>query len=357
MISKKPTPKQLIADIRSLAKSHPNKNISQGFYRKHGKYGACDQYQSAFGTFPDFKRAAGMHTTRQVQKVKNRIGKTLASNEIKDFHKTEIYPYANKFRKKRNKRFKEALIISDTHDTKMDRFLFDVAVDVAKRRQPDHMIWNGDIFGNDPFSRWPKDPRSMNVAGGFQFVRNEIFAPMKKAVPDAEQDFVIGNHDLWLLKHLADRSPEIRMLLSDVLGLSLSDIFGLNEFEINLVSKFDLEEWKIENSKIKQNYKVYDGCFTAAHKQDWSLGTSGTSGHTHRPRLECSTSIPMGAMQWMTTGCMSHTDEIYIDGLPTAQQGFGYAVWDTKTKSVQVEPLNLTGNHITIDGYRYERPE
>lgn len=355
-LPKKPTKKQLTDDLIRLHKANPNKNITQAFYRKNGKYGDRDQYTHHFGTFAKFKESAGLHNSRLTNKLINQKSKEVDREKFKEYYRTQIHPFNGKYKQSLSKKWVDAMSVSDLHDTKLCPFMWELAMDIAKRRQPDILIFNGDIFGADPFSRWPKDIREhAPVKAGFEFVHKEIFGRARAVLPNAQMHLVIGNHDLWVLKYLADGAPRIRELLSDVLGMRLADLFGLKEYEINLVSKFDLDVWKPEHSEIKQNHITFDKAMTFCHKPTRIFGTSTSTGHTHHPAVTTSWNVHAGTHTLHTTGNMCHCDESYQETPPDAVQGLGYYSWNRHTKSTHTEDISVPGTHVVVDGYRYER--
>ena len=105
--------------------------------------------------------------------------------------------------------------------------------------KPDVINLGGDIFDlmnsvvRRRSQRW--DP-----VRKIRFVHQEILAPMREASADSQIDFVEGNHEFRLLGHLADATPALQAVLSDLHGFTVPKLLGLDEYEVNYISKADL---------------------------------------------------------------------------------------------------------------------
>ena len=346
------TTEDLIKDLRRVQQEHPDKFISRNFYRIHGRYSE-KTWDSVFGTFQEFKRQAGLELSRNQQQLERHIAKHASLDIYRAFVAEEIAPWVGKYEKPQaDGRFQTMLVGSDMHDIEVDPFVLHVFLDTAKRIQPNIIVLNGDILDLYEFSRFDKDPRNMDLKGRFDFVRENIFKPLRQACPNAQIDFMLGNHEQRLLKHLADRTPYMKVLM-DLWGVNLSGLFGLDEWEINLKSKWDLAAWKPGEirDQAKKNYEIYFGCFICNHTGNEGFGMSGTSGHTHRPDVKTSASAN-GPLIWTTTGCMCRTNAEYTTTMEKWQNSFLIVHVDTQEKQVVPEHIIFT-DHMTCVGGKY----
>jgi UDP-2,3-diacylglucosamine pyrophosphatase LpxH len=351
------TAEDCLKDIATIRQKYPFEDVSRDFYRIHGKYSDAT-WSRHFGTFAQFKRKGGIGKSQIVQSIERGIALHDSLDVFRKYYDTEVKPFHGKYERVRSKTgMKTILVGSDFHDIDTDPFMLAVFLDTAKRLQPDHIILNGDIFDLYEFSRFEVDPRCFDIAGRFNFVKQNIFGTLRKACPDADIDLIIGNHEFRLMRYLSDKSPAMKVLLHDVMGLRLKDIFGLDEYKINLVAKIDLSAYKVGEVKdeVKENFKIYYDCYVASHEKDWKFGVSGTNGHTHKPRIEVNTSVPMGKMTWMNTGCMAKTPVVYQEGKDTYIQGFGIAHIDPVKKQVTQENIIVTGDFAVVAGKYYFR--
>jgi hypothetical protein len=354
------TAEDCIDDIRILQKEHEDGHITRNFYRAHGKY-SDSTWNQYFGTFLEFRRQAKLELSRAQHVIERQIAKQASLDVYRQFYNQEVLPWHDKFSwaDKTNKRFKTIATASDLHDKDLDSFVFGVFVDMCKRRQPDIICLNGDIFDCPEFSKYNVDIRSFDIKGRFEFVHEKILKPLREACPNSQIDFIIGNHEFRIIKLLAEKSPNIRVLLSDVMGLTLSDVFGLKKFKVNLISKIDLAAF--DNSgieeEITQNYKIYFNTWVACHFKDLTMGLSGTNGHTHRPDQITFTSLPMGKMTWTNTGCMCHTEAEYVEGRDKWTKSFLWTTIDTLEKTAIPEHYIFTGNFMVMDGLLYKRSD
>ena len=349
------TPDDMIDDLRSVQSSHPEKFISRNFYRVHGKYSE-KTWDSQFGTFQEFKRQAGLELSRNQAQIERHVAKHASLDVYRRFQEEEVSPWVGKYEKPNDGgRTKTMLIGSDFHDTEVDPFVLSVFIDTAKRIQPDIIVLNGDIFDLYEFSRFDKDPRNIDLKGRFDFVRNEIFRPLREACPNAQIDLTLGNHEHRLLKHMADKTPFMRVLM-ELWDVDMAKLFGLPEFQINLVTKWDIAAYKPAElrDQAKRNYKVYYDCFVCNHTGKETFGMSGTSGHVHRPAVDTSVSVN-GPLVWVTTGCMCRTNAEYTVTMEKWHNSFLIVHVDTLKKQVVPEHIMFTDEMTCVGGVYYYR--
>ena len=246
---------------------------------------------------------------------------------------------------------------SDFHDKEADPFVLSVFIDTAARIQPDVILLNGDVFDCYEFSRFDIDPRQVDIKGRFDFVHKEIFKPLREACPDSQIDFLLGNHEWRMLKHLADRTPYLKVVLADCMGLTLEDVFRVKEYEINLHCKWDLGAFtqRDVNKQLRDNFIVYWNAFVGAHIRDYGFGLSGTSGHTHHPDTTTKWNLAAGKTTWVTTGCVARTDPEYVEGPSTQVNGFGLFHIVPRTKEVISENILVPGDTAAVAGKYYHR--
>jgi predicted phosphodiesterase len=346
------TPEMLVDDLRKVQAANPDKFISRNFYRVHGSFSE-KTWDCVFGTFQEFKSQAGLELTRHQKQLERHIAKHASLDVYRDFQVTQIAPWVGKYEKPQDKgRTRTMLIASDFHDKEVDPFVLNVFLDTAKRIQPDIIVLNGDILDLYEFSRFDKDPRQIDLKGRFDFVRECIFQPLREACPKAQIDLTLGNHEQRLIKHLASATPFMR-ILADLHKITLSKLFGLDEFEINLVTKWDISAFTPGEvrEQAKKNYIVYYDCFVCNHVGNEGFGKSGTSGHTHRPDVKTSVSVN-GPLVWTTTGGMCRTNAEYTTTMEKWHNSFLIVHVDTVTKQVVPEHI-LFSDYFTCVGGKY----
>jgi hypothetical protein len=350
---------ECIDDLRMLQKSHPLTFITRNFYRINGKYSDAT-WNRWFGTFHEFKRQAKLELTRGAHGLEKNIAKHASLDLFREYHDAKILPYHNKYDhylSKKGGRFKTIAACSDLHDIELDLFVWSIFLDFCKQAQPEVISLGGDISDNPDFSKFVVDPRDFKLKERMIFIREKILRPLREACPNSQIDFIVGNHDLRIFKVLAEQTPAMKVLLSDVLGLSLADIYGLDEYDINLVCKVDLAAWSPTDIKdsLRENYRVYYNSFVVHHYMDTSMGISGVSGHNHRPLQETFVNIPMGKCTWTQMGAMKNTRTVYVPGNDKWTNSFVIAHVDTKKYLVQQEHVIIPGDHCVLHGKLYER--
>lgn len=353
------TAEDCIEDLRAIQNEYPEKFISRNFYRAQGSYSEAT-WNRYFGNFSEFRKQAGLELSRPQQQLEKQIAKHASVDHYRKFYATEVAPWHKKYEKEHiHSRFKRMMIISDVHDIECDEFVIEVFIAECKRKQPDVIVLNGDIFDLYEFSSYKQDPRHIKIKERFDFIHKRLFAPLRGACPDAQIDFIMGNHEFRLIKHIADVSPNLRILMSDVLGLTFSKIFGLDQYQINWVSKFDLAAFTKEDIKkmMKQNHKIYWDAYAVSHEPDETLrkSYSGTNGHHHIDALTPGYNMHRGSTTWMQTPAGHVTDAEYLSKVSKWGSGFGEVVINTETKEVIQYPRRFYESWTEIDGIYYER--
>jgi hypothetical protein len=353
------TKEACIADLRRVQEEHPFSHISRNFYRNNGTFSDATWNQH-FGTFHEFRRQAKLELSRGAHQIEKQIAKHAAMDLFRDFYSEKVLPYHNKFDhylEKKGSRFKTVMVCSDLHDIELDMFVFGIFVDQARQIQPDVISLAGDISDCPEFGKYSQDPRAFKLKERLTFIREKILRPLREACPNAQIDFVVGNHDLRILKLLAEQTPAMRVLLSDVLGLSLADIFGLDEYDVNLVCKVDLAAFSTTDVKdeLKENFRVYYGALAVHHYKDLSMGISGNSGHTHRPHTDVFVTLPMGSCTWTQMGCMKHLRTEYVGHQNKWTNSFAINHIDTLKDSVQTNHVIIPADSAIVNGKLYTR--
>lgn len=355
------TAEDCINDLRALKDEYPLKDIGRNFYRVNGRY-SDSTWNRYFGTFEEFKKQAKLKLSRQQHKLEQQIAKHASVDHYKKYFDTEVAPFYKKFEKEHlPSKLKRMMVISDIHDIECDEFTLEVFIAECKRKQPDIIALNGDSFDLYEFSRYGQDPRHVKMVERFKFMHERVFAPLRAACPDAQIDFFIGNHEFRLIRHLADASPHLRVLLSDVMGITFAKVFGLDEYKINLVSKFDLAAFTKADieEELKQNYKIYFDTYVVGHEPDKKLkeAYSGTNGHHHSARLESGFNLHLGVTYWVQTPACHVRGAEYLEKVSQWNTGFLEVTINTEKRQA-VQRIHPTYKDWTeIDGVFYERKQ
>ncbi len=348
-----------VKDLRRLQEKNPLTFIGRNFYRINGKYSDAT-WNRYFGTFHEFKRQAKLELSRGAHHLEKQVAKHASLDLFREFYDKKVLPYHNKFDhylKRKGERFKTVMACSDLHDIELDPFTWAVFLDQAKQIQPEVICLAGDIADAPEFGKYSQDPREFKLKERLLFIREKILRPLREACPKAQIDFVCGNHDLRILKLLAEETPAMRVVLSDVLGMSLADIFGLDEYDVNLVCKVDLAAWSATDlkSELRENYRVYYGALIGHHYEDLSLGMSGFSGHIHRPHQKVFVNLPMGRCTWTQMGSMKTTRTQYIAGADKWTNSFTINHVDTQKLVAQTNHVIIPSDYAVVNGKLYTR--
>lgn len=345
-------------DLRRVQEDHPDMFICRNFYRVHGEY-SDSTWNAHFGTFEEFKRQAGLQLNRGQHHLEKKIARHAALDTYRRFFIEEVAPWVGKYERTFDDgRVKTILVISDVHDVDADPFVLAVIIATAKRIQPDVICYNGDIYDEYEFSRFDKDPRQVNIRARYDFVRENLFKPLREACPNAQQDLIIGNHEQRILKLLADRSPAMKVLV-DLMDISFSQLLGLDEFKINLVCKNDFAAYNAKemHEEVRRNYKKYFETVVINHFGDEDFAMCSVGGHTHKPKMTTKVNEVMGPIWALTTGSVCKVDVEYNPNKVSAQNSFAIIHVDTWYRQAIPEHIMFTSRMACVGGKYYFRTE
>lgn len=348
------TPQETIDDLRRLAEEYPERSISRNFYRVHGTYSesAWNQY---WGTFAEYRRQAGVVLTRQQHNIEKQIAKQASIDHYRAMN-SEIRGYADKYLRPNIKRFKTAIIAGDFHDINIDPFFLRVYLDTIKRVSPDAVIINGDGVDLPHFGKYNVDVRDWDVVGRIKFLHTEVLEPIRNNAPDAEIFYHGGNHEHRLIKHLADATPALRVLLSDLHGMTVASLLGLDKYQINYIAKDDLAAYTLSDihKQVAKNYRVYWDSFIVGHDTEVTkLGYPCVNGHHHKTVVAPMYNEHFGCYSAIQHGCGHKLDAEYCHA--KWQLGFVIATCDTLTNQTVFDTVTFSENFVVVGGKFYER--
>ncbi|MCL2874795.1 MAG: metallophosphoesterase [Betaproteobacteria bacterium] len=296
-----------------------------------------------FGTFTEFKRQAGLKLSRSQHAMERAIAKHASVDHYRRIN-IERQDYADKYERINDNRFKTILTCSDLHDIEIDPFLLRVLLDTAKRVQPDVIVLVGDIFDLPEFGKYGVDPREWDVVGRIRFAHENILRPLREACPNTQIDFIEGNHEARLLRQLADATPALRAVLSDLHGFTVGKLLGLDEFQINYIAKADLAAWTKRDfdREIGNNYKVYFDSVICHHfPHARNMGLPGVNGHNHQHQAWGMFSPIYGPYEWHQIGAGHRRSASYCEG-EKWHNGFCLVNVDTQTRSTNFDYIAVT---------------
>jgi transposase-like protein len=348
------TKEEALIDLRRLAEAEPEKCITRNYYRVHGKYSeSC--WNKFFGTFHEFKRQAGIVLTRQQHNLEQKIAKHASVDHYRAMSE-ERMGYADNYVVKNPSRYKKIVVASDMHDKNIDSFYLTVLLDTLKRVQPDVVVLGGDIFDLPEFGRYTTDPREWDVVGRIKFAHDNILGPIRKICPYAQIDFIEGNHEYRILRHLADATPALKAVLSDLHGMTVSSLLGLDKFKINYIAKGNLATYSLaeQHREVAKNYKIYFDSFLVGHEPMYSnLGFPGISGHHHKTVISSHYNAHFGNYQWVEIGGGHKLDSEY--SMSKWNHGFCILTCDTLKKETVFDTITFTQNMAVVGGKVYHR--
>ena len=345
--------KECIDHLRDIQKANPDMFISRNWFRANSDI-SDSTWNRHFGTFQEFKRSAGIDLSRHGGRLEKQIAKHAGHDEIEKFTNQKL-GYIGKYEKPKSSRWQTVMACSDVHDEFCDPFFRRVFIETVERIKPDILILNGDIFDLAEFSKYGQDPREWNVTRKIRWALDFI-KDCREAAPDAQIDFIEGNHEFRLFRHLAEATPALKTVLADLHGFTIPKLIGLDEFEINFVGTADLKAWTERDIKkeLTRNYKVYFDTFLACHFPDRrNLSMAGFGGHHHKHEVWPVRNTRDYPGEFHQMGGGHYRAAEYCDG-EIWNLGFMIAHIDTKKKIPNFEYVPIT-DHAVVGGQWYMR--
>lgn len=345
----------IIRDIQRVSDLNEHGNVTRSSYREHGSYSSYE-IEMAFGNFTEAKRQAGVMLTRPQAQLQGQIAKHVSFDEIRKLN-IDRQDYGEMYLKPTGKRFQTILVASDLHDKDLDPFVRRVLVDTIARAQPDILALGGDVFDLPEFGKYSVDPREWDVVGRIKAV-HDFLEEVREVAPDMQIDLIEGNHEYRLLRHMAEATPALRAVLSDLHGMTVGSLLGLDKFEVRYIARGDLAAWTKGNinAEIKKNYEVYFDSFIVDHFPDGiRRGLSGVNGHHHKFEARSFYSELRGPCNWFQLGCGHRRAAEYTHG---AQWNMGFALVhvDTERHSLVMNYHPIL-DHAEVGGKFYFRGE
>jgi len=192
-----------------------------------------------------------------------------------------------------------------------------------EKKQPDIIIYNGDMMDCYTISTFMKSPNRMWTLEQEANLTKRMLDEHKKCAPNARFIFIDGNHEerIWrTLVGIAQSDPRARELLGvlNIASLTSKHILGLEERGIEWVpygGYVDLLGFIVTHGNVVSQFSGY----TARRMSD-RYRSSGCSGHTHRLGTYYYTGNGVTHC-WMESGCLCRMDPEYMQN-PNWQQGF-----------------------------------
>ena len=306
---------------------------SRDDYRNHGGYD-YKELEEKFGSFREFKRSFADETVEARRSFEKDIVKSKTKDSLEKKFSDNCSGLDKKYIKKKRSDYHQLIVAGDFHDIYVDDFALRVFLETCKERQPDYINLAGDVMDFYELSTFDKSPnRIFKLQEQIDFVISKILRPVRAACPNAQIDYIIGNHEYRLIRFLMTQGSALASLKC----LNLGELLRLDELKINLIilSPFS----KLDDDS--RNYKVYDDFYVVTHGtatntnhsgkelNRWKM--SGCSGHVHHrqkstvPYIMAQSATHLNKeLDWISFGCMCKPSagEGYIKDLVRWQQGF-----------------------------------
>jgi len=239
---------------------------------------------------------------------------------------------------------KTFVVGSDLQFPYTDMRVYTAFVDFCKRVKADGVVINGDANDFYSVSTFDKDPaRARRLVDELELMQENVFRPLRKAVPRARIWLTEGNHEDRLRRYIWKNAPALEGLP----GLTIPKLYNLEEFGI----KYAPADVMINLGKLK----VFHGHLISQHSAGTAMkhfqrhGTSLLVGHSHRLGAFYKTTHDGVHGAW-EGGCLCSMDAEY-ENFPNWQQG--WAVVTVQPSGLfHVELVPIINNDFIVFGGR-----
>lgn len=220
-------------------------------------------------------------------------------------------------------------VISDIHFPYQDNEAIEAFLRyVEMNGEPNIIVLNGDLLDFYKLSRFSKDPSGKNPAEEIEMLR-DFLAELRKASPNSDIYYTIGNHETRLEKYVLDNAPAVACLMDnvfDIIKLDKYNIIGCGSVTINDVV-------------FKHGSRLGSKSGLSAIKEMEAHYMSGATGHTHR-LSRFSTRKSGKRFIWLETGCLCDLNPEYMLNADW-EQGFASIVFsEYKMLHAQIHPIH-----------------
>ena len=351
------TKQELILKLQEVQATNSEVEVTRKAFRKQTEI-KDSVWEKVFGSFAEFKNAAGLQPTKIQRKLKSDLAKHNSVDKLREFNEQKA-GWEDKYLKPSGERFQTILTGSDIHDKLCDPFYRRLFVQTAYRAQPNKIVLAGDVFDLYEFSKYSKDIRKVNILSAIEWVHT-FLADLREAAPDAELIMISGNHENRLLRYLSEQAPELLPILSDLHGFTVSSLLGLDKYEVNFISKDSLAvftETDLKKELAKNYYVAYDAVLFHHFPYASSWGLPGVNGHHHNHKVDYHFNIQQKrSYEWHQLGAGHIRAAEYCEG-ERWTNGFALIHVDTVKKHTQIEYFDVTNEHAVIGGRWYTRNE
>lgn len=348
------TKEQCVAELRKIAEANPEKVITRNFFRVNSPL-AESAWNKHFGTFEEFKRQANITLSRHAHKLERDVAKH-ASVDILRKMTDEKRNFADKYNKPHNGKYETILVASDVHDIECDPFWRSLFMETVGRAKPERIVLNGDMLDLPEFSKYTVDPREWDVIGRIKWL-HQFIEDLRELAPDAQIDYIEGNHESRLLRHLSEATPAMKAILSDLHGFTVSKLLGLDKYEVNYVASADLATFtKADHeAELRRNFLIIHDFLVAHHFPEGDkFGLPGWNGHHHSHKVTTNYSPIHGSFEWHQLGSGHKREASYCNGEKWGN-GFLMVHANVLAKRAQFEYIDTTSDFCVIGGKWYER--
>ena len=213
------------------------------------------------------------------------------------------------------------LLLCDMHSPFHDERAIAKAFDHGIRENVNTIMILGDAFDYHAYSAYPEDPRKRNPI--FEYHTNiELLESIRKAFPDIDIFFKLGNHEIWWQRYLWTQAPILT-------GQTFTEFWNVYEFE-RLGIKYIGDKSEIRFGKITgiHGHEIRGGSgVNPARKLFLTYVDNVFCGHFHRTSHH---SEPTGRGKVIGTWSIGGLLKLKPQYMPINKwnQGFAHLRWD-----------------------------
>lgn len=243
---------------------------------------------------------------------------------------------------------RKTLLIPDVHFPKENKRQVKVLMRLMRQWEPDHLVFLGDLDDMEAPSRWVQgtpDEWKSRISISSMPTTAKFLADVRDILPDAQIDYMSGNHEARVQKYIETKAPAFDGLIT-ISKLFDLDNLGITFYPYNLPPQKLVGPFYVHHGNVVNK----DSSFTAKGELR-ANGVSGITAHTHRLGVYHETRLDGTVVSWYEAGHVSNPKkQIYGSAHHNWQSGFMIVYDDGKHYFPSTVPFPHNGNDCVVDG-------
>lgn len=232
------------------------------------------------------------------------------------------------------------LLLSDIHIPYHNIEALTLAINYAKKRGANTVVFNGDTLDCYALSRYEKDPRKRKFAEELEACR-QLLGVFKREL-DCPMYFKLGNHEMRFEAYMRTKAPE----LLGCADFTLDTLLRFGELGITLIQ--DMQITKAGQLNILHGHEFGRSVFSPVNPARGYYIRAKASvicGHNHQTSEHTENNLEGKVVTTWSTGCLCEMHPAYMP-INKWNHGFAFVEVDPETGEYEVDNLRIVEGKI-----------